>query len=291
LTKKFPLRDAQGRIYAVGGITADISNRKRAEEELRSAKDQLEDRVRERTAELAKLTQELEKSRDDLRGLASELMLSEEKERKRIATVLHDEVCQTLAVSKMRVDMLQQAPVDERSKKIIGEAKEFLLQAIQEARALMNEVGNPLLFDMGVAAACTALADRLMASHPIQIHCDIRDPFKNADSDIKVVLYQAVRELLINVVKHSGARHAWVSIHTDDGRIHFEVGDDGAGFEPHLLGAPTEDGGYGLFSLQERLKAFQGILCIESAPGQGTIVKASFPSGMAKSRRSEMKER
>jgi PAS domain S-box-containing protein len=281
--------DAQGRIKAWVGINLDITERKqtendlrRSEEALRLANEQLEQRVRERTTELVQSLEELEKHRDDLRKLASELAMAEERERKRIATVLHDEIAQTLAVVKMRIDMLKDMAVDEKSRKTVAEAKEFLVQVIKETRALMNDVGNPLLFDMGVGAACTALADRLMASYPVLIGCDIQDSFNKLDPDVKVILYQVIRELLTNVVKHSGARNARVLIQSDNGRIRAEVRDDGSGFNPQTLGAPTTEGGFGLFSIRERLEAFNGNLQIESAPGTGTVVTASLPAANEK---------
>ena len=79
------------------------------------------------------------------------------------------------------------------------------MQSIQETRALMNDLGNPLLFDMGLRAACEALANRLMERHPVRISCDIRDAYKDLDPDVKAILFQVVRELLNNVVKHSQA--------------------------------------------------------------------------------------
>jgi PAS domain S-box-containing protein len=260
-TYDFPFKDTDGSPLILE-MDLDITNFRKAE------------------AALIRLTHQLEKSRDDLRDLASELVLSEERERKRIATVLHDEVCQTLAVAKMRIDMLKKASVDNESKTTIREAGEFLAQSIQEARALMNEVGNPLLFEMGVKAACTSLAERLMASHPIRIRCDIQDSLKDLDPDVKVILYQVIQELLNNIVKHSGAHDAGVTIRTDDGLIHIEVRDDGVGFDPRRLGAPTAEGGFGLFSIQERLKAFNAHFGIESATGRGTVVRASIPSGL-----------
>jgi PAS domain S-box-containing protein len=285
-----PLRGADGQLEQYIGIVIDITERKRAEDMLREseealqeANEYLEQRIRERTMDLQNLTEQLASSRDDLRKLASELVLAEERERKRIATVLHDEIAQTLAVVRMRVDMLERLAFDDESRQTVKEAKELIVQSIQETRTLMNEVGNPLLSDMGIAAACESLADRLMERHPIVITCYIRDALKDLTSDLKVILFQVIRELLNNIIKHSRARNANVTIDTENGLIRAQVKDDGMGFDPQTLGAPTVEGGFGLFSIRERLMAFNGSLQIESSPGNGTVVTASLPASLQRS--------
>jgi signal transduction histidine kinase len=152
------------------------------------------------------------------------------------------------------------------------------MQSIQETRALMTDIGNPLLFDMGLKPACESLAKRLMERHSIRIDCDIQDAYKNLDPDVKTILYQVVRELLNNVVKHSRAQNAHVLIDMEDGQFRVKVTDDGAGFDPQTLGAPTAEGGFGLYSIRERLIAIEGSLRIESAPGAGTVVTAILPA-------------
>ena len=271
-----PFSDQEG--PAIQAILRDITDRKRAEEALLEINETLEKRVRERTLDLQNLMEQLKRGRDDLRMLASELVLAEERERKRVATVLHDEICQTLAVTRMKVDMLQSMADNDHSRQTLQEARELLVQSIREARALMNEVGNPLLSDMGVAAACESLADHLMAIHPIQIRCDMQDSFKNLTADVRVILFQAIRELLNNVVKHSKARNANITIDTQNGHIRAQVKDDGTGFDPRILGAPTAEGGFGLFSIRERLMAFNGSLQIVSTPGKGTVATVVLPS-------------
>jgi len=214
-----------------------------------------------------------------LRKLASELVMAEERERKRIAGVLHDEVAQTLAAARMRIDMLEGAlPSDQ--KQTLKEAKVLLVQSIQETRSLMNDLGNPLLFDIGLKAACESLADRLMESHSVRITCDIRDAFKYVNPDIKTILFQLVRELLANIVKHSQARNARVMIDMENGHFRVKVTDDGVGFDPQTLGAPTVEGGFGLYSIRERLLAINGTVRIESAPGSGTVVTAILPTAL-----------
>ena len=261
-------------------INRDITARWQAEEALREAKDTLEQRVRERTTDLQRLTEQLEKSRAELRMLASELVMAEERERKRVAGVLHDDIAQILAAARMRLDLLLSIPSDQKDKQTLQEVKNFLVQSIQETRALMNDLGNPLLFDLELKSACESLANRLMEGHPTRIICDIRDEHKHLDPDMKVMLFQVIRELLNNVMKHSKAQNAHVLIDLENGHFRVRVKDDGVGFDTGTLGAPTVEGGFGLYSIRERLIAVDGTLSIESTPGAGTVVTAILPAEM-----------
>jgi PAS domain S-box-containing protein len=269
--------DDKGALLGGFGTTQDITERKQIEEALRKAKENLEEKVHERTEELVALTEDLIASRDRLRVLASELSLAEEKERKRIAVLLHDEVAQTLAAAKMRLDFLQADGGQEHGRNAMGDIGDLLAKAIRETRSLMTDISPPLLFDMGLAAACEALAERLMAKHNILINCDIRRAFENLGQEMRILIFQAIRELLINAVKHSGARNIHVTVEEHNGALLVRVNDDGAGFDPQALGAPSDAGGFGLFSIRERLMAFNGIMQIESDPKAGTQVTIVMP--------------
>ena len=97
---------------------------------------------------------------------------------------------------------------------------------------------------------------------------------------MKTILYQVIRELLNNVVKHSQAQNAHVMIDMENGHLRVKVTDDGVGFDPRMLGAPTVEGGFGLYSIRERLIAVDGSLSIESTPGTGTVVTAILPEAL-----------
>jgi PAS domain S-box-containing protein len=271
------ITSGKGEIDYIIGTGVDITERKQAEEALQEANEALEQRVRERTMALQNLAEQLERSRGELRKLASELVMAEERERKRIAGVLHDQIAQTLAAVRMRLDLLQGIPSDHKDTQTLEEAKVLVMDLLQETRALMNDLGNPLLFDMGLKPACEAFANRLMERHPVRISCDIRDAYKHLDPDVKAILYQVVRELLNNVVKHSRAQNAHVLIDMENGHFRARVTDDGVGFDPRMLGAPTVEGGFGLYSIRERLIAVGGSLRIESAAGTGTVMTAIVP--------------
>jgi signal transduction histidine kinase len=185
-----------------------------------------------------------------------------------------------LAAAKMRIDMLQRIPYDQEDRQTLKDARGLLLQSIQETRALMNDIGNPLLADLGLQAACESLANRLMDRHPVRISCNIQDAYKHLNPDVKTILYQLIRELLNNVTKHSRALNANVMIYMENGHFRVKVTDDGVGFDPQKLGAPTVEGGFGLYSIRERLIAINGSLRIESAPGTGTVVTAILPAAL-----------
>ena len=152
---------------------------RQAQQALQQSRDELEEKVRERTSELILLLEDLEKSRDDLRKLASELVMTEERERKRIAVTLHDEVAQTLAAAKMRLDLLRKVTEGQASSEVVDEARDLLMQSIRETRALMTDISSPILYEMGLPAAVQNLAEQTSASYGLTVSHDVTGEFGN----------------------------------------------------------------------------------------------------------------
>ena len=283
-----PIHDVDGKITGSAVVILDITERIETEQALKQAKDELEDKVRERTAELMLLLEDLEKSRDDLRKLASELVLAEERERKKISVTLHDEVAQTLAATRMRIDLLRSKPGDDDSRRAIDEAQQLLVQAIRETRALMTDISNPVLYDMGLRVAVQSLTEEVTARKGISVSCSFGGKLTSLAQDLEVMIFQLVKELVQNIVKHSGARKASIRIVEEKDDVNVVVADDGLGFDVGNIGSVGLDGGFGLFSIRERVKSYHGKIKIESEPGKGSEVTVMLPkiaAGVAASRK------
>lgn len=216
---------------------------------------------------------------DRLRLLASELNLSEERTRKALAEILHDEVCQTLALARMRLSSALALPRETAMEKIVDEVLAMLALAIKETRSLMVEISPPVLHDLGLSTAVDWMAERMSSAHGIAIETAKKGDFSDLGQDLRIMLYQIARELLVNVIKHSGGRHVLVTLERDEHTIGITVKDDGNGFDAGEAGSTAADKGFGLFSIRERLKSYNGSMQIESQKGQGTTVFIRLPAG------------
>jgi CheY-like chemotaxis protein/two-component sensor histidine kinase len=253
----------------------------RSEERLREFAAQLEALVTERT-------QELLQSQARLRALATELNLAEQRERKRLAAELHDHLQQMLVLGKLRLGqgmrMPQNAP---RALDMMKQTDAVLAEALEYTRTLVADLSPPVLHEHGLAAGLTWLANQ-MKRHDMEVTVRIPDPEISLPEDQAVLLFQSVRELLINASKHARSPQANVVLQRADGSLRIDVTDNGIGFD---AGAPPSDvprgavsSKFGLFSIRERMKALGGTFEIRSVHGKGTTATLSLPVSESGSR-------
>lgn len=213
-----------------------------------------------------------------LRSLASELGSVQEEERRRLATDLHDRIGQTLAVSKMMLGALLASASSAELAESLDEVRRLVDQAVQDARSLTFELSPPILHELGLEATIEWLAEQVQDRHGIRVEVEGDGQLKLLEEDVRDLLFRAVQELLVNVVKHAQARRARVSSRREDGVIRIEVEDDGVGIDAVVADSHAgQNGGFGLFSIRERLAHVGGSLEIASGPGRGTRVVLTAP--------------
>jgi PAS domain S-box-containing protein len=243
----------------------NITRRKRTEEALRRAHAELELRVAERTAQL--------------RALAAQLTQSEERERRRIAQILHDDLQQLLVAARLRIETMRgrrdSSPLDQdlqRVQQLINESNDL-------ARGLSHEISPAVLHEFGLVAGLQWLGHWMHEKHGFSVRVAAPVPVGPLAADVQVLLFQSVRELLFNAVKHSEVKRASVRLSLiEGGWLEIRVNDKGKGFDPPenprgAAGTP----GFGLFSIRERLAYLGGHMEVKSSPGQGCLVRLRVP--------------
>jgi len=215
-----------------------------------------------------------------LKSLASELTLTEERERRHIAVELHDQIAQSLVISKIKLDKLHSSASSKVFTKEINEIRNSLYQTIQDIQSLTFDLSYPILYELGFEAAVAAwLVEQIQEKYGITTEFEDDKQPKPMDKDVCVLLFRAVRELLINVVKHANASKVKVSTRKAGNQIQVCVEDDGIGFDVDkvFLSSAKNGGGFGFFSIRERLEELGGNLKIDSKHGHGTKVTLIAP--------------
>ena len=221
---------------------------------------------------------EISAYQERLRALASELSLTEERERRLLATDLHDQIGQILALAQIKLGALRQEASSPESQASVTEVREYIGQAIRYTRSLTYELGLPILYDLGLEAALEWLAEQMHEQHSLKIQVHRDQQAKPLGEAARVLVFRVVRELLTNVVKHAKANKVDISIAKDGPFLRIQVVDDGVGFDTDEAGPRAgKSSGYGLFSIRERLTSLGGLVKINSLPGQGTRVSITVP--------------
>ncbi len=234
-------------------IIRDISSRKQAEHKLRDYQQQLS-------------------------TLASELLLTEERERRNIATELHDRIGQSLILAKMKVSSLMHSlPEGDQTHAELGSVRSIIEHTIEDTRSLTFELSPPILYDMGLEPAIEWLLEKSKAHQNFATDFTSDSKNKPLHHSCRIFLFQATRELLTNITKHARAKKVQIAVRKENETIRITVTDDGIGFDTASLATPSNAGTFGHFSIRERMNHLGGSFSCSSVPGLGTRVDLVAP--------------
>lgn len=247
------------------GFMHDITDRKSAEEQLRE-------------------------KRERLSAMALDLSLAEERERRAIATELHDRIGQDLTLASIKLGMLGLQPSSPKGEQLIGETRKLVNGIIADVRSLTHRISPPILELGSLEAALKWLARQVEADYGLQVAYGGEGCGKTLADELRSAVYHAVRELLINAAKHARATTVRVQLTWRDDALQVDVVDDGVGFDACDINDNRAIGdGFGLFNVRRKIRHLGGSFLVESRPGRGTRVTLTMPllRGQAKSQRGE----
>lgn len=248
-------------------------------ERLKTAQRELEELVTERTRELREANEQLQQSEVALRKLNAELATVEESQRRELAAQLHDTVVQLLSLASLKLQVMRRQSADETQQESIDELLEIVAQAVAESRGLLARLSPPLLYDVGLVPALRRLAEEFEAQHGLSVAILPEGEVEPLDDSARGLLFHATRELLMNVVKHAQATRAEVRLARGAHQLTVAVQDDGVGLRQGEPRPQDQQGGFGLFSIRERLKLVGGSLTVENAPEGGVAATLEYPVG------------
>lgn len=287
-----PILSAGGEVTGLMGVVLDITERKAAEEMMAGARRQLEEEVQQRTAKLQltnkhllqeikirkKVEVELLKQQQKLQDMALDLAMAEERERNRIASELHDQVGQRLILAKIKLDALaSNVPTGECESEAEGIGG-LIEQTLQDIRSLTFQLRPPLLASAGLEAALRWLGEELYADFGLQVEFSDDGKEKPLRYEIRSTVFQAVRELMLNVAKHAGTLQCRVAILRSGGFLVVQVDDDGIGLKQGAVAkGATREGGFGLLNARQKIEHLGGAFSIVGKAAGGTLATVTVP--------------
>lgn len=280
-------------IYAPDGYTLvaviaqgqDITERTEMQKALQASRDELELRVKERTAELEQINQTLEGEiaerkvmQQQLHSLSTMLAKTEERERRRIATDLHDRIIQNLVFANIQLGSLREARPDAGLVTAVDGIYQNIQQTIHDLRTLTFELSPPVLYELGFLPAVKWLIRQFEEKYDLTIEFEEYDLPEFINEELRLILFQALRELLTNAVKHARAASIKVAVGRHFESLYIHVEDDGIGFDSRLNTMNRKDNtGFGLFNIRQRLESVGGCMTIQSGHHAGTRIEMIAP--------------
>ena len=253
-----------------------MENRKQLEELERKQTHELlraDNKLKVEILERKKAEKKLLDYQKQLQSLSTRMSLFEENEKRRIATELHDCVGQNLALSKIKLGILNRSAPSAEMKNSIKEILQLIEQTIKETRTLTFELSPPILYQLGLGQAVQWLIDQFREKHELIFILEDDGLDKTFDNNVRFFLFQAVRELLFNIVKHANATKVKVTMSSSIHNLKINIKDNGVGFTK----PSAQHDGFGLFNIRERMNHIHGRIEFKSKPGQGTRVTLVAP--------------
>jgi PAS domain S-box-containing protein len=272
LTRVNPFHDSAGNVTRWFGTNTNVDEQRQLLESLSEARDHLENRVQERTAELRS-------ANDNLRDLSARLLKVQDEERRRLARELHDSVGQILAALSMNISVVQMQShkLDPLAARAVSENAQLVQQVSSEIRTLSHLLHPPLLEIAGLASSLRWYVDGFSERSKIKVDLEIPDDFARLPDDVELAIFRIVQECLTNIHRHSGGEAASIRIQQDDRRLTMEVKDNGKGIPQEKQRELLESSrsGVGFAGMQERVRQFGGTLEVQS-DSSGTSISTTI---------------
>jgi signal transduction histidine kinase len=276
-----PIKNAAGEVTGAVGAWRDISELKRAQEELKAAHDNLELIVQQRTRELEKTLRELQESREGLKLLASQLLRAQEDERKRIAREMHDSIGSSLSAVKFCAENAAvQLEANHKVRASFKMLSRSIEQAIDESRRIITDLRPSLLDDLGIIATLGWFCRRCEGIYSgIKVKRDVRIEEAQVPENLKIIIFRIIQEAVNNSAKHSQAGEISLSLALEGEQIALRISDNGVGFDPAESPSKDSRAKFGLTSMRERAELSGGKFEIKSARGAGTTISVFWKAG------------
>jgi signal transduction histidine kinase len=279
--------DDDGAPSRIVGVAIDVTEKKRAEEALRRSHLELENKVRERTQELAKSLSSLEmevelrrQTENSLRDLSTRLLRLQDEERRRIARDLHDSTGQTLTALKLTLAALERLARSVPDAAALFEQLDGLAEeALRDIRTTSHLLHPPLLDEVGFRSAALWYVEGLAKRSGIEVKVDLDDAGARISKSAELAFFRVLQESLTNVLRHSGSKSVDITLEVESDMATLTIRDYGKGIPGHTLSSFRETGagvGVGLGGMKQRIHEFGGRLQI-SSDGSGTSVSATLP--------------
>ncbi|MEA3285795.1 MAG: PAS domain-containing sensor histidine kinase [Candidatus Marinimicrobia bacterium] len=229
-------------------------------------------------SERKKVEAEVWEYQNMLKRLSSDLILSEEAQRRNLAIVLHDQLGQSLAMAKIKMAGILNATSDEDLKQKLKAVEKDISDAVKQTRSITYELSPPVLHELGLIEALEWRLEKFTEETGIETAYDHNLENINLRDEQVVILFRSVDEVLKNILKHAQASRVLISIQVSKYSFTIKIHDDGKGFDTALLSPEQrKSGSFGLFSIKERIEYLGGVLDIQSEEGSGTVVTLIVP--------------